>query len=467
MQAILALALAVTWSNPPPGEPDAREVEAYVEVAKADAAAGRCRQAAAALREALRRDPRDERARAGLAATCRSPGSDTAVRRGIALLAAGELRSAAAAFEAARAEGRNAVAALAQATCHIRLSEDERARAVLAEALADPATAPAGQLLVAVLARRASRWAEARSALAAAARSDDPRVARAAMRLLDEPSPHARVALALYAGSTFDSNERLAPEGAEIAGGPADTAGTLLAAVQASPLGSNGPFARGSAEYRRQSRFAAHDSSGWSAAAGWRHRGPRAFLSGEYRRRGSWTGGSPYLASDALLGRARVALRRSVALSGGAAWESTRYDPEYARSFSGSHWAGDAAATVAAGPAWLTLGLAGALLRASDPALSHAEHSPRLEAGLRPARWLRAWLECALVARRYEEVDPALGVRRTETARGAAAGAEVTLARGLLARAQVGWRGLSANVASLSYEKWVASVGLAWERSWP
>lgn len=468
---VLALVLAVVGPDPcappPPGIPDARAAEAYAEVAREDALAGRREQAAAAFREALRRAPGNVRARAGFAAACRSPASIAAVQRGVALLEAGSLHDAVGAFEEARGEGAYPIAALAQAVCHLRLADDERARAPLEEALADAATEGAARLLVAVLERRASHHAEARDALEAAARSRDPRVSGAAARLLEESGTGAPVALALYAGSTWDSNERLAPEGAEIPGGPGDAAGVLHVIGQVAPFGANGPFARGAADYRRQARFGAHDGAGWSAAAGWRYRDPRTALSGEYRRHSRWMGEAPYLASDALLVRADVALHRAVALSGGAAWESTRYAPDYSSSFSGNRYAGEVGATLAGRAGWLSLKYVGTILRADDLALSYVEHAPRIEAGLLPMRGLRVWTECVLAARRYADVDDALGVRRDQLALGGSIGAAVALPGGLSVNVRAGWRSVSANVVGLSYEKWVTSGGVAWERSWP
>lgn len=468
---ILAVACAAAGADPCalplPEDPEPSVAAAYAEVAQEDVAAGRREQAAAAFREALRRAHGDLRVRAGFASVCRSPESVALARRGMALLAAGSLSDAVSVFEEARSYGAYPEVALAQAVCHLRLADDARARVVLAEALAGGSTADAAQLLVALLERRASRRAAVRTALEAAARSGDPHVADAAARLLDEVRADGPLAVTVYAGSTWDSNERLAPDGVPTPGGTGDVGGILLAAADVKPLGANGPFVRGSADVRAQARFGEHDGAGWAAGAGWSHGDARRAISGEYRRRSATLGRAPYLTSDAVLVRANAASFGRVAIFGGARWESIRYAPDHARSFSGVRYMGDLGAALAGNVGWLALAYVGAVMHAEEQPLSYVEHSPRIVAGLLPARWLRAWAECAFAARRYAAVDPALGLRRGQLGIDTGVGADLALAGGLSVRLQVGWRSVSANVASLSYEKWVASGGLAWERSWP
>jgi hypothetical protein len=433
----LVLASADPCGLPEAALPDAGAAAAYVEVAEAEEAAGARETAALAYREALRRDPTNPAALRGLAETC-----------------------------GPRVARRDAPSALLEAAQLVRGGEDRRAAPLLAEALLEPETADAARLLLSVIARRAGEDRRARELLERAAAGPDRRVGATAANMLRSTRRAGRVALAAYAGTSWDSNAMRAPEPNELDTG--DAAATSAAGVVVRPLGDSGPFASGGAEYRRQRRLSALDLAGWWGGGGLRVAGARGAAVAEYRYSALHMGGTPHLAAHAGRVESRVVVRRRFALELSSGLEHTRYFQEYARSFSGATFGGEARVAWSGPAAWAALGYRGARFRADDEVpLSWIEHGPAIEAGLAPARALRVWVEASLLDRVNDEVDPLVAVRREETALEASLVADLAIAAGVSARAEVGGRMNDANVAGLTTRKLLASLGLVWEASWP
>lgn len=458
----LLLAVADPCEPPEPGVDEPATAAAYVEVAEAELAAGARGSAAAAFREALRRDPSSARALAGLAAACEEPGDDV-VARAAALARAGDVDGALDTLAGARRLRSDGAAALLEGALRLRSGSHERARAALERALLDPATVDAARLLLAVVARRAGDGERARAFLERAAASSDRRVGVAAARLLGSSRRDGRAALAAYVGSSWDSNALLAPD---LAGMPledtADAAATAAVTLQIRPFGASGPFATGGAEHRRHRRLAEFDLAGWFAGGGLRFSSPRGSAAAEYRRRVLGMGGAAYSSAHAGRIELRLVPWRRLLLSLSADLEETRYVPEYARGFGGTRAGGELRAAWVGAHAWGAVAWRGAIHAARDPAFSHVEHGPAIDAGLAPTRRLRLSVEGVAAIRRSDT-----GSARDEVALEATLAGEVTIAAGLAARGALGARRTFAELPELTRRKGVASLGLVWEAAWP
>jgi tetratricopeptide (TPR) repeat protein len=463
---VLALLLAAVDDPcaavpPAASTPDRAAAAEYRSVGDAERAAGSRDTATVAYRAALARDPGDEHARAALAALCGEAARAGAFERGLARMKAGDREAAVAAFEEARAGGRDAAATLLEGVCLVELGEHERATPLLLEARAVPAHREAASFFLGLAALRAGRSGEAVGFLESAAA--DRRLGPTAMDLARMARRDGRVVLSILLDGGWDSNVDLTPDRAAKVASSGDTSGGVTALARVAPFGDEGPFLRGTGVLTNQARYDALDLRGGGVAGGWQLGHAGRYLLGEWGWEGRQLGGAPYLSAQRLLGAARteVGAGASLGLAYFARWES--FLATDAEAYSGLRQLAEADVTVALGArSSATFAWHGGWDAARDPSLAWREQGPR--AGVRLSLGRDAWigLDAALTFRGYDEVDPALGVARADRYVDLGALLERDLSERWTLRASLSARRALSNVADFEYTRLVPSIGLAW-----
>jgi tetratricopeptide (TPR) repeat protein len=443
----------------PLARPDPEGAAAYREVGDAERAAGSYDTAAAAYRAAAERDPSDARARAALSAVCAERGTEGAYRRGLRLMDAGDREGAVAAFEEARAHGRDRSASLLEGINLYELGEDARARPLLAEAEGDPAHREAARFFLGLLAMRAGRTDDAAALFEASAA--DRRFGPAAADLARLARRDGRVVFSMLVDGGWDSNLDLTPDGA---GAPqADAAAGLAALVRVAPWGDSGPFLRAAGQLREQTRYDAFDLAGGSVAAGWQTGRAGRYLLGEAGWDYRYLGGAPYLSAPRLLGAGRLAVGTggSVGLTYVARWED--YLPQGIAAYSGLRHLAEADATLPlTDRAVLVLAWRGGLDVTRDPTLGWWEQGPRLGVRVPLGRDTRIALDLGYDWRTYDHYDAALGAARADRFLDAAAVVERELGDRWTLRASLAVRRATSNVPAFVYTSVIPSVGIAY-----
>ncbi len=466
---MLSLLLALAAQAPPgPCDPpplaahlDPATAEIYRSVGDGERAAGSRDAAAAAYRRALALDPSNAAARAGLAASCREPARDSDLfQRGLRLMESGDRRGAIAAFQAARAARPSSSAALLEGICLYELGDDAAARPLLRQVELDPAHREAAAFFLGLIALRAGEGDQAASMFQVA--SADTRFAAASGDLARLARREGRLTLSLLAESGYDSNVLLLPSGRQASGQPGDASGGTTLAVLGRPFGTSGPYARAAFSYQDQARLDAYDLLGVTGAAGWLAERDGNHLLAEYAYEYSGLGGLPYLSAHRLFAGGRAALGRfALTLTWFGRFESFRQAPD--APFSGFRQAVEAGGSVFVAPLTsLSIFYRYGRDSAQDAALTWQEHGPRAEARIRLAARARLVAEAGYHWRRYPNVDPYLGVARSDTILDAALRGELDLGERwtlqLSAAVQRAW----SNVPDFSYVKIYPTLGIAY-----
>ena len=448
----------------PLGSEDPAAAVPYLEVAEAERAAGALETALLAYQEALRRDPHNAQARAGLAAVCAGEPlpADDVFERALALLDADEPKAALEVLGAQSSAASTPAAALLEGLARLALGEDDRAAAALRAAHAAPDTAAAAALYLGVLALRRGQADEAVELLGAAAEASDPRIARRAAALLPRARREGRLSVAVRAGADYDSNVDLAPAGLPRPEGSADMALVAVAALAYRPLGPSGPFLRAVGHTRQHRRFHGLNLWGAGAAAGWAIERPALALSADMGLDYAALDGEPYLWAPRLETTARGGLGPWVLMAQGQLrWE--RFTEPVFSGYSGPRAWGrlglawqPAAGTVEAGLSY-ALGYQGA----REAALAALEHGPRAELWGRLFAPLRVGLSATGGWRRHAAYDPTLSARRADSFVEAVLALECALGAYWNVQAQLSGRLARSNVPRFSYERWVGGLAVA------
>ncbi len=467
LAALAALALAAPQDAcapvEPSGEADAAAAAEYRAVGDAERAAGSSDTATAAYRAALARDREDAHARAALEALCAESRRAGAFERGLARMQSGDRRGAVAAFEEARAAGRDLSATLLEGVSLYELGEDDRARPLLDEAEADPAHRESAAFFLGLIALRAGRPDEAVALLQASA--TDRRLGPMAMDLARLARRQGRVVLSVLLDGGWDSNVDLTPDRAGLPANAGDGSGGVTALARVAPYGDSGPYLTGTAVLRNQQRYDALDMLGAGVFAGWQAGRAGRYLLGEAGYEARQLGGAPYLSAPRLLGSARLGLGEvaTAGLTYMARWETFR--PAADQGYSGlRHFAEADLTWDLAGDHRSTAALAwhAGYDSARDPSLGWWEQGPRLALRLALSRDARLGLDGAYTWRAYEAFDPALGAARADRYVDVAGVLEYDLADRWTLRASVTGRKAFSNVPDFAYTKVVPMIGIAY-----
>jgi hypothetical protein len=461
----LALATALAAAEPAPAcapvqalPPDPAAAREYRAIAEAELARGAEDTAAAAYRAAAARDPGDEASRAALARLCARALRADPFAEGVARMEDGDFSGALRSLRASHgADPPPPAAALLEGICLYELGEDAAAEPLLRSAESSPAHREAARLYLGLLRLRAGDAADAAALFEAAGAA--PGLGRVAADLERLAHRDGRLVVSLLTESAWDSNVTLAPPGADAQEG--DGAIGATAAVLWRPRGAIGPYLRGSASLSEQLSLDAYDYSALEAGAGWRARLRSLALAAEVDAGTRSLGGERYLTLQRVLASATLS-HRGIGLSAAYAPQRETYAGDL-RDYSGILHRAEVRASFPLGrAARLAVAYAGALDRADATYLSYAEHGPRAELRVTFGPRARLVVDAGAGWRRYDEVDPVLGVVRDDLRLDGGAVAELDLGARLTARVGLHAYRVDSNAGALDYDKLVPSVGLLW-----
>jgi tetratricopeptide (TPR) repeat protein len=460
---------------PPSARADDRaEAPVYRAVGDDERAAGHVEAARSAYREALRRDPDDARARERLSELCRMRDADRLAHPqpppvsapdhfedGLARMKRGDRPGAIAAFEAARALGADPGAALLEGICEYEEGRDRKAQALLEQARNDPKLAGTALFFLGLIALHDSQEHLAASLLDDAA-VNNPRLAATAAGLARGARRDGRVVASLLAEAGYDSNVSLAPDGPEARAGAGDGYATTVAGLLLRPLGSPGPYARVTGQYRKQFEIVSFDVGDASGALGFQLGRGRRYAAGEYAYDFLSLGGSPYLSAHRLFANARLSGER-LAVGGAYAARLESFLTDATAPYSGLRQDADlevdlllsAAASIGVG---YHLGADGT----ERKELSYVEQGPAALLRLGAGREVRLLADARVTFRRYDAVDPDLGVERADRYFDGAVAWELDASDHWTVRVTTTARRALSNVPDLQYTKLTAALGLVY-----
>ncbi|HEY6004455.1 MAG TPA: hypothetical protein VIV57_16390 [Anaeromyxobacter sp.] len=462
LAAALALAAAPDPCGPvePAARPDPGIAAVYRVVGDSERAAGSMEAAAAAYRAALSHDPRDADARAGLEAVC-ARRHELAFAEGLRLMHEGDRRGAIAAFERARGGPDATSAALLEGICLYELGDDARAAPLLRAAEADAAHRENAGFFLGLIALRAGRSADAQDLLAMSAA--DPALAPFARDLARSARRSGRLVLSFVAESGWDSNVDLAPDIPGPTSRISDMLGAMTGVVDVRPLGESGPYLRGIGNWREQRTYDALDMRSVGAAAGWQGGRSGHFWLAEYGYDRRDLARAPYMSAHRLFGTARVQLGPTT--SAGVSWLTRfeTFEPDVDADYSGTRHVAEA--DVVWSP-WLRTVVAAGWHGGRDLAraatLSWWEQGPRLSFRFEAAPRTRVGVDSVLAWRRYDEVDPSIGTRRSDAVFDVAALVEVDLADRWTLRGSLALRRETSTSPEFTFTKVVPMVGIGY-----
>lgn len=450
----------------------------YREVGDQERAAGNLAAAKVAYRQALGRDPRDERARRSLARLCAmpeavreaadAPRTDEArppagahFARAVARMDRGDRDGAIAELEAARAEEPDAAAALLEGICEYERGREERARPLFEEARADQQLAGTAAFFLGLIALHADEDERASSLFELAAASDE-RLATTASALARSARREGRLVVSALVEAGYDSNVPLAPDGTGSAAGNGDGYAAAVAGLFLRPWGWSGPYARAVGTYRKEVVIDRYDLGELSGAVGYRAIRGAQQLAGEYAYERVTLGGSSYLSAHRLLASGRVAPGRvAVALTYSARWESFLADADAA--YSGFRQDAD---LLGEWRAWssgaVAIGYHLARDAARDDALGFLEHGPAIFGRSGWGADNRIAGEARATFRTYDVADPDLGVRRADRYLDGIVTGERDVADHWTVRLTLTARRALSNVPDFQYTKLTAALGVSY-----
>ena len=274
--------------------------------------------------------------------------------------------------------------------------------------------------------------------------------------------------LTLVGETGFDSNVTLAPrDAAAVPGTAGTTSGDGLYGLAGSalyrPLGRDGPFLRASGFLHQQLRLGDYDLAGVEAGAGWQATrdgaGARAGYDYLYRT----FGGAPFLSAHRF--SAGAWLTAGLTWSARYALQLENYQSSSISGYSGTLQAAEVRAALPVGPGGWLAAVYGLTRDAAKLGIaSYTEQGPRLELRAVLGPRLRLGASAGLSFRSYDDLDPALGVRRKDRYLSGSVSGEYDLAPGWTARASLqGLRALSSSPA-FEYDKLVPVIGLVWQK---
>lgn len=450
--------------------PNSAAATAYREVGDEERRAGHDETAAFAYREALRRSPRDARARSALAVLCadrRRRAATTkevadASRRfdeGLRLMKSGNRSGAITAFESVRSSTGDRSAVLLEGICEYELGNDQRSRSLLLEAQAEPEIAGTALFFLGLIALRQGDGSGA-SALVASAAAIDTRLGADAADVLRLARRDGRFVLSAVTEGGVDSNVELTPDGTATSSGRADGYGTGAVAVLARPYGVFGPYLRVAGQYRQQLRITSYNLGDVSAAVGARGGRDRRYAVAEYAYDFLVLGQTAFLSAHKLLGAGRLAFGafsvagayfarfESFLRAGTGGYSGLRHDGE-----AQIEWRPDRRVN-------LLFGYRVGRDATTDSALSYWEHGPSAAFRLNLDGPFRLGGEGRLTVRQYDTVDPPLAVERADRYLDCAILGEIDVSARWMVRLSTTARRALSNVADFQYTKVTGSIGL-------
>jgi hypothetical protein len=459
---LLALAAGAAVEDPcapvaPGSGRDAAAAAAYLAVAQQEEQRGEAETARQAYRAALEQDPREARARAGLQRLCVHAGRS--FEQGLRQMEAGDCAAAAASLAAFRAREPSTSAALLEGICRYELGQDAAARALLDDAARDERHAPEASFFSGLLALRQGDADDASARFTLAGRSRDPALRSSAASLERLSARSGRYTFSVLTASGFDSNADLAPDGSPNPNGSADGAGIVAASALARPLGESGPYGALGGSYRKLLRFSEFDVGTLQGALGWQLGSDRRSVRAEYGYDFLTLGGSPWLSAHRLTAGAREALGPvALAASYSARFESFRTSDT--SSYSGTRHSAEASGELRLGALALGAGYEGTRDSTDEPLLAFWEHGPRAWSRWAASDLVRAGLDLTLLFRRYDLLDPAYGVARSDGVLDALLWCEVDLGPRFSLRGSAGMRRARSNVPAFVYTQLTGGVSL-------
>jgi tetratricopeptide (TPR) repeat protein len=475
------LAMAAAGSPCAPTEPggddatdaparDAEAAAAYRAVGDEARHSGDVSAARVAYQQALRRDTNDAEARAALQVLCReeppasSPARDAAdearFEEATRLMQNGDRVGAIAAFERLRASAPDGSTALLEGICELQLGHEGRARQLLEEARAEPSVNAAASFFLGLIALDEGRRDDASTLLSAATRDSGP-VGENAADLLATSRRDGRIVVSALTEVGYDSNVQLLPDGTST-GGTGDGFATALAGLFVRPMGTSGPYARLTAQYRRQITIGAYDLGDLSAALGVRTGRGGRYASVEYGYDFLTLGGASYLSAHRLLGAARwksghlslsaayAARFESFLTSTTAGYSGLRHDADGELGWQLGHLT-EVAIGYHAGSDGVRLA-----------PLGYFEHGPLALGRIALGRSARVLAETRLTFRNYDGTDPDFGIQRADRYLDGAITIEADISSHWTLRAGGTARRAKSNVADLTYSKVTAALGLVY-----
>jgi Flp pilus assembly protein TadD len=445
------------------GATDAETAQVYLEVARAEMAAGAEDAAIFALQQALEEDPDLAEARQALEAISERKARRTRVEQGLQLQEARRFAEALSVWEALLRERPDPALSLLAGAALVELGRVDDARRRLAEAQVDPRYRPAASLLLGVLELREGRGAQAVTALRFVSGSDDPRMRGAGAGLLRLAHRAARLSLAAYVQGEADSNVRLLPDDSTPEPLPrADGAAAVGAHLSFRPLGSAGPYGRLDGTFRKQAREVSFDYATAGGAVGIRGGSLPRFVALEYGFSGGLLGGAPLFTAHHLGLEGRWTVGR-VALRGGWQGRLEQFRSEGTRRFSGPRQLGGAGIDLQLGRAVLGAGWRLDRALASEPELASLSHGPELELSLWPSPRWRLFGRAGGFGRTWDAYDPDLMTFRQDSGVAVDLAAELSLGERWRLRAGGNGAWTRSNVQGLQWQRYGAFLGVAFD----
>jgi tetratricopeptide (TPR) repeat protein len=406
-----------------------------------------------AYREAVRLDPRNQRARSAYLSACVGHHRDALLAEGWRRMDAGDCSGAIDAFR--RLPG-DPAAALYEAICKYEQGDDDEARPLLRTALAAPAYEDRARYFLGLIELRDRSGNDAAELFGRVAAAGGPLAERAeVLRSASLRSGRAVISASVEPG--YDSNVNFTPDnlpGSDDFG----VGGSLFLSLR--PLGLSGPYLRANAYYHKLQKATDNDLGFATAQAGYRLGRGETYAFADYGYEATTLGGSPLLYAHRLRAGGRWQIRR-FALSLVYALRIGTYQTPGTSAFSGNaHFVTPEVSYRLPLGSRIALGYSAMRDQTSFIATSSWEHGPRAAVrwAFRPT--LRAGIEGGLFFRSYDAGFPA----RSDTIRLVSAYLEQDIGRVTVGLAG-GARNSASNQAAHTYTRLTATLGATYTLS--
>jgi Tfp pilus assembly protein PilF len=450
---VAPLAAATDLCGPvePAATPDPIAASAYVDVAEDELSRNNRSSAQFAFREALRLDPKNARARAGLTASCEAPATDDGgLAEAVALLNVGDCESALPRFRAAAKGDSAGEARLLEGICLYQLGRDTEATSALEAASKTAEHTESAQFFLGLIALRRGERNVAEQLFGSVAISRDRGLSADAASMLGLVWRDGKVVVSGALEGGYESNTDLEPDGSPTAPITGEAvSGVVSASLSLRPFGLRGPYARVSGAFRRQLIATPLDLATLGAVAGVRLGSPMRWLGAEYGYDRIAADGGLFLSAHRLLAEGAWTLERLVA---GARYavRFQQYPAADLLAYSGVRHLLELETRLPLGPVSLTGGLRGVRNIARAPELSFWEGGPLVSARLPLFRGARLTAETALARRGYDAFDPFYGLQRADGYWDLGGLFELDLGRFVTLQASSSFRAAMSNVPNLT-----------------
>jgi hypothetical protein len=292
--------------------------------------------------------------------------------------------------------------------------------------------------------------------------ANNPRLAVMAAGLSRIALREGHLVASVLAEAGYDSNVSLAPDGSAARAGVGDGYMATVVGAFLRPYGIPGPYARLTGQYRKQLEVVTYDVGGAAGAVGFQLGRGRRFATAEYAYDFLSLGGSPYLSAHRLFTTARLSGDR-LAIGGAYAARLQSFLTGATAPYSGLRQDADLEIDLLpSSVASMAVGYHLGADRTERQELSYVEHGPAALLRLGTGREVRLLADARLTFRRYDAVDPDLGVERADRYFDGAVAWELDASDHWTVRVTATARRALSNVPELQYTKLTAALGLAY-----